>query len=737
MNFIALALAAALVSAPALAQTPLDPKIEKRVEDLLGRMTLEEKLGQLQQLGDDGTGLVQKTAARGLLGSTLGISGAAKVNALQRENMEKSRLKIPILFAHDVIHGFRTIFSNPLGEAAMWDPDAAEAAAAVAAAEAAAAGLKWTFAPMVDVARDPRWGRISEGAGEDPFLGARMAVARVIGFQGGDPSAPDKVLACAKHYVAYGAAEGGRDYNTTDVPERTLREIYFPPFHAAVQVGVSTLMAAFNSLNGMPAHANRFTLTDVLRGEWGFRGFVVSDFTGVQELVNHGIAKDGAEAGRKALLAGVDMEMVSRNYNQGLLAQIKSGAVPMAVVDEAARRVLREKFRAGLFERPYADEAAEKTAFLKPEYLALAKRNAEKSFVLLKNEGGILPLAPSVKKVALVGPLAEDASAMLGSWAGEGKKEDAVTILKGLRAAAPGLTVLHAAGCDAACKSSAGFEGVVAVAKEADVVVAVVGEDGTMNGEAASRSNIDLPGMQLDLLKAVAATGKPLVVVLVNGRPLTIGWVAQNAKAILEVWHPGVQAGPAVADTLLGKVSPGGKLPVTFPRVVGQVPMYYNRLNTGRPPTKDDYEKEAWVSRYADLPLDPQYPFGWGLSYTTFKLSNFYVTKPWTTGIGRASVYVTVENTGAREGDEVVQLYTHRPAASVSRPIRELKGFERVTLKPGEKRELHFMLTDEILGFLDADMKFAVEPGVYELFAGTSSVGGLKATYEVEGPARK
>ncbi|MBI3549712.1 MAG: beta-glucosidase BglX [Elusimicrobia bacterium] len=710
----------------------LDRRIESKIEQLLKRMTLEEKLGQLQQLGDDGKGGHIEAAKKGRLGSTLSISGAAKLNEIQRANMEHSRLKIPVLFAHDVIHGFRTIFPIPLGEAAMWDPEAAEKASAVAAAEAGAAGLRWTFAPMVDIARDPRWGRIAEGAGEDPYLGAAMARARVRGFQGSDPSAPDKLLACAKHWIGYGAAEGGRDYNSTDMSLRTMREIYFPPFKAAVDAGVATFMSAFNDLNGVPSSGNAFTLTQVLRGEWGFTGFVVSDYESVRELIPHGFAKDAADAARLGLASGVDMEMVSRTYAENAPKLLEKGLLSQAAIDESVRRVLRQKFRAGVFERPYADEAAEKTAFLKPEYVRLARENAARSFVLLKNEKGLLPLEGPGRTIAVIGPLADDASAMLGTWAGEGKKEDAVTILQGLKSEAPaGTKIRHARGCDADCKTTDGFAAAVDAARNADVVVAVVGETGDMNGEAASRSTLDLPGRQLELVQALHATGKPVVAVLVNGRPLTIGWLAENVPAILETWHAGVQAGPAVADALFGRVTPGGKLPVTFPRTVGQVPIYYNQKTTGRPPTMDDWVKERYVSRYQDLPLGPLYEFGFGLSYTTFRLSDFALSATSIKPDGRITAKVAVENTGARDGDEVVQLYIRRPSASVTRPVRELKGFKRVSLKPGETREVAFDLGPADLGFLGPNLEFGVEPGIVEAYAGTSSSGGLKAFFEI------
>ena len=493
----------------------------------------------------------------------------------------------------------------------------AEATARVAAAESAAVGLKWTFAPMVDIARDPRWGRVAEGAGEDPYLGSVLARARVRGFQGDDYAQPDRVVATAKHWVAYGAAEAGRDYNTTDVSERALREIYFPPFKAAVEAGVGTFMSAFNDIDGTPASANPFTLSTVLRGEWKFDGLVVSDYTSVLELMKHGVAADEAEAARKALTAGVDMEMVSRLYGRHLPALVKQGALPVPVIDEAVRRILRIKVRAGIFENPYVDAARETTSLLTPDSRKLARDAAARSMVLLRNEGGVLPLRKDLKTIAVVGPLADDRQAVLGAWPGDGRKEDAVSVLAGIRAAVGSTTrVLHVKGCDVEGGGAEGIGAAVDAARDADAVVLVVGEAAEMSGEASSRSVLDLPGRQMELVRAVHGAGSPTVVVLINGRPLTIGWIADNVPAILEAWQAGTEAGHATADVLFGDVNPGGKLPITFPRTVGQVPIYYAHKNTGRPPGA-----EKWTSKYLDLPVTPQFPFGHGLSYTTFELS--------------------------------------------------------------------------------------------------------------------
>jgi beta-glucosidase len=693
-------------------------------------MTLAEKLGQLQQLDSlpDGTyrpehpDLIRK----GLLGSTLHVRGARQTNELQHIAVEESRLKIPILFAFDVIHGYRTIFPIPLAEACSWDPKVVERAAGIAAAEASAAGVRWTFAPMVDIARDPRWGRIAEGAGEDPYLGSVIAKARVNGFQGADYSAPEKVLACAKHWVAYGAAEAGRDYNTTDVSERTLREIYLPPFKAALDAGVGSFMSAFNDLNGVPTSANPFTLTQVLRGEWNFDGLVVSDYESIKELIAHGLAEDEAKAAQLALNAGVDMEMVSRLYNQHGARLIREGKVTQARLDEAVRRILRIKFRLGLFEHPFTDEARE-SILLSREHLMAAREIAARSMVLLKNERDLLPLSKQIRSIAVIGPLADN-SAPLGSWPGDGRKEDVVTLLAGVRAAvSPTTRVLYARGCEVEGTSAEGFEEAARIAREAEIALLVVGETADMSGEAASRSSLDLPGRQLDLVRAIHATGRPTVVVLMNGRPLTINWVAEHVPAILETWFSGTQAGHAIADVLFGEVNPGGKLAVTFPRSVGQIPIYYNHKNTGRPFDS----KNKYTSKYLDVPVTPLFPFGYGLSYTRFTITNLQVSPPTIRPNQTVTVSVELQNVGDRTGDEVVQLYLRDLVASVTRPVKELKGFQRITLTPSQKRRVEFQLTGEQLGFYDRQMRFVVEPGAFRVTVGASSTDGLEATFKV------
>lgn len=678
------------------------------IEGLIKQMTLEEKFGQIQQFSGFGFTTGPTAAAesekqkelirQGKVGSILNSVGAKVTNELQREAVEHSRLKIPILFGFDVIHGHRTTFPTPLGEAASFDPKGCEETAAVAARESSAQGVRWTFAPMVDIARDARWGRIVEGSGEDTYLGSKLAAARVRGFQRGG-----RYAACAKHWVAYGAAEAGRDYNTVDVSERSLREVYFPPFKATVDAGVMTFMTSFNETAGLPSTANRFILTDVLRKEWGFRGFVVSDYESVDELQNHGLSANGAEAGLDSINAGLDMEMVSQHIAQNGPALVKSGKLKMATVDEAVRRILGIKKQLGLWENPYTDEGPEQSVLKDPAHRALARSSAARSLVLLKNDKNVLPLQ-NPKNILVVGPLGDNGEDLLGPWHGDGRKDEVVTLLQGLKNRYPGANVTFQKGC--------GFTGPVERLNlsAADVVIVAVGESEGMSGEARSRSMIGLPGEQEALVKQVHESGKPYVVTLFNGRPLALGWVAENCPTLLECWFPGSEAGNAVADVLSGDVNPGAKLPVSFPRNVGQCPIYYNHKNTGRPAGLRD----SYVSTYVDVDNSPQYPFGFGLSYTTFKIDGVTVAAD-------HSVSATVTNTGAREGDEVVQLYIRDKVSSVTRPVRELRGFQRITLKPGASQTVKFPLGDKELGFYDRAMHWTVEPGEFEIFVGNSS----------------
>ncbi len=709
------------------------------VDALMAKMTLEEKLGQLNQprgLGSD-TGPAAMAAsesqiASGGIGSILGSHGAERTCRLQRMAVEKSRLGIPMLFASDVIHGHRTVFPVPLGEAASFDAEEVRNAARVAAVEATAHGIHWTYAPMVDIARDPRWGRIVEGAGEDPYLGAVMAAARVRGFQGDDLAAPDTLLATAKHFVGYGAAEGGRDYDIADLSERTLREVHLPPFKAAMEAGAESVMAAFNEVAGTPMHANRSLIEGVLRGEWGWDGLLVSDYTGVMELMPHGVAADREEAGRLALQAGVDVDMVSEIYLKDLPAAVQAGRLPMDLVDASVRRVLNAKFRLGLFEDPYRyckDPQREAANTLNAGQRAAARRMAQKSLVLLENDDNVLPLSKSVRTLAVIGPLADHRRAMLGNWAVAGREEDAVTPLEGLKAALGDSTRLVVAkGADIDSQDTAGFAEAVAAARQADAVVMFLGEHPDMSAEANNRTSLDLPGVQEQLALAVAATGKPVVVVLLNGRPLSIGGLKGKVPAILEAWFPGIEGGHAITDVLFGDVNPSAKLPVTFPRNVGQVPIYYAHKNTGRPPR----ETEKYSSKYLDVHWTPLYPFGHGLSYTTFGYDRLKVERAKLAATApQQRVSVRVTNTGKRAGTEVVQLYLRDDVASITRPVRQLRGFQRVALKPGESKVVTFALGFDDLAMYDARMQRVVEPGRFTVFVGGSSTATAEAGFEV------
>ncbi|MEM1912913.1 MAG: beta-glucosidase BglX [Thermofilaceae archaeon] len=712
-----------------------DPRrpVEERVEDLLRRMTLEEKVGQLCQYSAHfgPTEELKELIRKGLVGSLLNITGVERVNEVQRVAVEESRLGIPLLIGLDVIHGYKTVFPIPLALASSWDPEVVRRAAEIAAREASAEGVKWTFAPMLDIARDPRWGRIAEGFGEDPYLASVMAWAAVKGFQGERLSSdPERIAACAKHYVAYGAAEGGRDYNTVDISERTLREVYLPPFKSAVAAGVATVMSAFNDLCGVPASANEFTLRRVLKGEWGFRGFVVSDWNAVGELIQHGIAADGAEAARLAVEAGVDMDMVSDLYRRHLAELVRRGVVPESLIDEAVRRVLRVKFLLGLFENPYADPERARRVVKCGEHVEAALEIARKCIVLVKNEG-VLPLSKSLRRIAVIGPLADDRDAVLGCWRALGDPGDAVSVLEGVRRKVGSATeVLYAKGCDVSSQDRSGFAEAVEAAKRSDAVVLVVGESADMSGEAASRAHLDLPGVQEELVKTVweAVGGRiPVVMVVMSGRPLTMKWAAEHIPAIVVAWHLGVRAGDAVADVLFGDYNPGGKLPVTWPRAVGQVPIYYNHKRTGRPPSA-----ERFTSKYIDEDWRPLFPFGHGLSYTRFEYSDLRVEPEKVEPGGTVTISFELANAGEREGDEVAQLYVRDVVASVTRPVMELKGFKRVTLKPGERRRIVFKLPTQLLAFYGRDMKPRIEAGLYEVMVGSSSADiRLRGSFEV------
>jgi beta-glucosidase len=714
--------------------------ISGKVNGLIGRMTLAEKFGQLEMSGPTGpNGTPGQTLLdelrSGQVGSVLDLVGVGNINQAQQAALQ-SRLHIPAIFSLDVIHGYKTIFPVPLAEASSWDPAAVQSDESISAAEATADGIKWTFNPMVDLARDPRWGRVVEGAGEDPFLASAIAAAKVRGYQGSDFSAPDKMAATVKHFAAYGAPVAGREYNTVDMSEQQLRNYYLPPYKAAVDAGAATVMSAFNSLNGVPASANPYLLRTILRKEWGFGGTVVSDYQAIQELIDFGFATNGADAARLALTAGVDIEMGVQVPSQFATYDaygpdlVKSGQVSMATINKDVRHVLTLKFLAGMFDHPLTDPTRVQTAELTPANLAAARTMAGRSMVLLNNNKNALPLSTGVSSVAVVGPLADNPADQLGPDVPIGYSLDqgkVVSVLNGIKAAVPGATVKYAQGCDTSCTSDAGFAAAVSAAQASDVTVVVVGEPAADSGEASSRSDIGLPGQQLALVQQIAATGKPYVVVLMNGRPLTIGWLADHAPALLEAWYPGTEGGDAVADVLFGKVNPGGKLPMSFPRNVGQIPIFYNELPTGRPYDPNN----KFTSKYLDVVNAPQYPFGYGLSYTTFALSNLHLSASSIGTAGTLTVTADLTNTGTRAGDDVVQLYIHDQVASILQPVRRLDGFQRVTLTPGQSQTVTFTLPPASLGFYNNQGKFAVEPGRFDVYVGDSSAGGLHDQFTV------
>ncbi|MGI9376131.1 MAG: beta-glucosidase BglX [Tsuneonella suprasediminis] len=719
-----------------------DPKMNAFIDNLIAQMTLQEKIGQLTLLTSDweSTGPTMRASykqdiAAGRVGAIFNAYTAKYTRELQQAAVEGTRLKIPLLFGYDVIHGHRTIFPISLGEAASWDMAAVEKSARVSAEEASAEGIHWTFSPMVDVSRDPRWGRISEGAGEDVYLGSKVAVARVHGYQGTDLAATDTVLATTKHYAAYGAAQAGRDYNTVDISERTLRDVYLPPFKATVDAGVATIMTSFNEYDGIPASGSKYLLTDVLRDQWGFDGFVVTDYTSINEMVPHGYSKDLAQAGEQAINAGVDMDMQGAVFMENLEKSVKEGRVSQATVDRAVRRVLEMKYRLGLFDDPYrySNEAREKATLYKPEFLEAARDVARKSMVLLKNENNALPLTASAKSIALIGPLGDSKTDMIGSWSAAGDRQTRpITVLQGLKERAPkGTTVAYAKGASyefADAGKTDGFAEALALASKSDVIIAAMGEKWDMTGEAASRTSLDLPGNQQALLEQLVATGKPVILLLMSGRPNTVGWADQHVAAILEAWYPGTMAGKAVADVLFGDYNPSGKLPMTFPRTVGQVPLYYDQKNTGRPIELGE-PGAKYVSRYLNTPNTPLYRFGYGLSYTSFSYSPVTLSAPSMAANGAITASATITNTGKRAGEEVVQLYVRDLVGSVTRPVQELKGFEKIMLKPGESRNVSFTLRPADLAFTRADMSHGWEPGEFQLWIAPSS--GAKASTPV------
>jgi beta-glucosidase len=729
--------------------------IDQKVDSVLKLMTLDEKIGQMNQYSSDfaATGPITKDGdkqnqiRKGMIGSFLNVTGAERTRALQEIAMQ-SRMKIPLLFGQDVIHGYRTTFPIPLAEAASWDLPAIELSARIAATEATAVGIHWIFAPMVDIARDPRWGRVMEGAGEDPYLGSLIAKARVKGFQGKGFGNTDAVMACVKHFAAYGAAVGGRDYNSVDMSLRMLHEIYLPPFKAAAEAGAATFMNSFNDLNGIPATGNTYLQRDILKKQWNFKGFVVSDWGSVGEMINHGYAKDNYEAAILAANAGSDMDMESRSYINHLSKAVKDGKVKVSVVDDAVRRILKKKFEMGLFDNPfkYCDTEKEKAQWNNTTHLDAAKEMARKSIVLLKNEPHsigvdfkLLPIKENVwhigsevNKIALIGPLVKSVKEHLGFWSFDW--EDDTTRITTLytaieRKIQPSSRLLYAKGCNIDDTSKAGFTEAIQMANQSDIAIIYVGEERAMSGEARSKSNIHLPGVQEELIKAVMATGKPVVVIIGAGRPLIFNWTAQHVPAILYTWWLGTKGPEAIADVLFGDYNPSGKLPMSFPRTEGQIPVYYNYYNTGRPAASDS--DNNYVSAYIDLPNSPQYPFGYGLSYTTFEYGEIKMNKSVIKSTEKLEAGITVKNTGNYDGEEVVQLYIRDMVGSVVRPVKELKGFQKIFIKKGESKTIKFIVTANDLRFYNDKLQYNFEPGSFKLFIGGSSSDGREATFEL------
>ena len=714
-------------------KNPMDTKIDS----LISLMTLEEKVGQLTLYTSDmdQTGAFirkeyENDIKQGKAGAIFNAYGADYTRRLQEMAVNNTRLRIPLLFGYDVIHGHRTIFPVPLAEAASWNIPAIQNAARVAAEEATAEGLHWTFAPMCDISRDPRWGRMVEGAGEDPFLASRIAEARVKGFQGDDLAANNTVAACVKHMAAYGASEAGRDYNTVDMSENRLREVYLPPYKAAVDAGAVTVMTSFNDLNGIPATANRFLLTELLRDEWGFDGFVVTDYTSIMELLYHGVAADSAEAAAQSLKAGVDMDMQAGFFQKELPGLVEKKIISEATIDEAVRRVLKVKYQLGLFNDPYKyiSNEREKNDIMRPDQLEAARDMARRSVVLLRNEAQTLPISSKVRNIAVIGPMGDNKRDMIGSWSAAGDWSKSVSLIEGLQARYPDANIHFAKGCEIEGTENKDFEGARQIAAKADFVILALGEAYWMSGEAASRSSIDLPGLQQELAELIVGTGKPVATIIFSGRPLTINWLAENSPALVQAWFLGIQSGHALADVVSGDYNPSGKLPVTFPRNVGQIPIYYNMKNTGRPFDANN----KYTSKYLDVSNEPLFEFGFGLSYTQFEYSKLQMEKNTISVNDEVHFTVELQNTGNVAGEEIVQIYVHDQVASVTRPVRELKAFKNVFLEPGQSIKINFSLPAESLAFYKANGSFGTEPGRFTIFAGGSSNATLSAEFELK-----
>jgi beta-glucosidase len=706
--------------------------IDQKVDSVLNLMNIDEKIGQLNQYNDDwlatGPVTIDSTKAQqirsGKLGSLLNCMSTERIRKWQKIAMQ-SRLKIPLIFGQDVIHGYKTTFPIPLAESCSWDLDAIELSARVAGTEASAAGLNWTFAPMVDIARDPRWGRVMEGAGEDPYLGSKIAYARVKGFQGNKLGDLNSVMACAKHFAAYGAAVGGRDYNSVDMSDRQLLETYLPPFKAAADAGVATFMNSFNDINGVPSTANKYLQRDILKGKWKFDGFVVSDWNSVGEMINHGVAKNGYEAALLAITAGCDMDMESRSYTGNMAQLVKDGKVPVALIDEAVKRILKKKFELGLFDDPYrfCNAEREQKELNNPDHPVAAREVAKKSIVLLKNENHLLPLSKNIKTIAFIGPLVKPVNQNKGFWDVEIPGVDSSYIVsqwEGLRKKVGNKTkLLYAKGCDIEGTRKNGFAEAVNIANQADVVILSIGERRDMTGEAKSRSNIVIPGVQEELLKALLATQKPVVVLINAGRPLVFNYTADNAQAILYTWWLGSEAGDAIADVLFGDYNPSAKLSISFPLSVGQIPIYYNHFNTGRPALSDN--NRFFTSSYNDLSIYPKFEFGYGLSYTTFKYSNLSLSKKKIQSGDQIEASVTITNTGKYDGEEIVQLYLRDLVSSIARPVEELKDFKKIKLLAGQSETVKFIISKEKLSFFNQQLQWVAEPGEFEVMIGASS----------------
>lgn len=727
-----------------------DKMIERKIDSLLSDMTLEEKIGQTAQRGESSLNNgnlseeIKDAVRKGRVGSFLNVTNPDNVKELQRIAIEESRSGIPLIFARDVIHGYKTIFPIPLGLAATWNPGVVEKCARISAEEATTAGIKWTFAPMLDICRDPRWGRIAESPGEDPFLASAMAKAYIKGFQGDDLSSITSIAACAKHFAAYGAAEGGRDYNSVSISEQLLRDVYLKPFYTAQQAGAATFMASFNDVNGVPSSGNEFLLKQILRDEWGFDGFVVSDWESVTEMINHGFCSDTMDAARRAAMAGLDMEMTSTAYEKYLEMLIQDNIINEKQLDEFVRNILRIKFRLGLFEQPYTTRNPEKV-LLTDDNLDVARQAAIQSIVLLKNQGNILPLDKSTGKIAVAGPLADAPHEQLGTWIYDGEANDSRTPLAALRNYLGQDRVVFEPGLEySRQKSREGFNKSLAAAENADVILFFGGEEAILSGEAHSRADINLPGAQEELINRLSETNKPLVLIILAGRPITLSNIIDKTDAVIMAWHPGTMGGPAIADVLFGKSSPGGRLPVTWPVTAGQIPVYYNHNNTGRPPDEDTFipidsiPVGIWqtsldnTSHYRDIGFKPQFPFGYGLTYTCFEYSNIRLSKA-VIHTGEAfEISADIHNTGLREGSEIVQLYVRDLVGDIVRPVKELKGFTRIHLQPGEQQRVTFVLSADDLAFHNRKMELVTEPGQFKVWIGKNSDEGLEATFELK-----